>query len=182
LKQILNLELARQYLSDGLIIAYPTEAVYGLGCDPFNEQAVTTLLNLKNRSADKGLILLISNWQQLIPLIDSVDESRIEKVRDSWPGPITWIFPKSNTIPKWISGEHRTIAIRMTSHPIARELCKNGPLVSTSANMVRHEPARTIDQLEMEFSTGIDAVIMGDVGSALEPSAIYDVLTGLRLR
>ena len=173
---------ALQLLEDGKIIAYPTEAVYGLGCDPFNQQAVETLLILKQRPISKGLILLIDNWSQLTPLIGNIPMDLLNAVRDTWPGPVTWVFPKAVSIPYWLSGDYNSIAIRMSAHPVARALCVRGPVVSTSANICGHEPAVDFANLCQQFPHGIDAFLAGDLGGASQPSAIYDVLNGQRLR
>lgn len=182
MKKISDLSVARKFLTDGLVIAYPTEAVYGLGCDPFNESAVNKILSIKGRAVAKGLILLISNWQQLYPLIDDLDVFYLERVKRSWPGHATWIFPKSRQIPDWLTGENPGVAIRMTNHPIARELCVNNAIVSTSANFQGQEPARNLEQIEKQFNQKIDGVVLGDLGMECNPSPIYDVLTGLKLR
>lgn len=176
------MSVARQYLNEGLIIAYPTEAVYGFGCDPFNEDAVLKILKLKSRSKDKGLILLISDWEQLFPLIGNISDACLEKVKKSWPGHTTWIFPKSDSIPYWLSGNNSTIAIRMTNHKISRELCKYKPIVSTSANLQNQEPVRDLEQIKHQFSESINGVVLGDLGGLATPSEIYDIISGMKLR
>ena len=173
---------ARQRLALGKIIAYPTEAVYGLGCDPFNQQAVETLLALKQRSSCKGFIVLIADWSQLAPLIGAVPEHLLDAVRATWPGPVTWVFPKSIIIPEWLSGQYDSIAIRMSAHSVARGLCVAGPVISTSANISGQEAAVDIAGVCAQFPHGIDAMLAGDLGGSGKPSAIYDVLNGRRLR
>lgn len=177
-----KLDEAQTCLCQGKLLAYPTEAVYGLGCDPFNQQAVLALLALKQRSLSKGLILLISNWSQLSPLIAEVPASLLAPVQESWPGPVTWLFPKGACIPEWLCGEHDSIAIRMTAHPIARALCLKAPLISTSANISGHLPARDVAGVCEQFPEGIDVIFDGPVGGASAPSCIYDVRSGERLR
>lgn len=166
----------------GKVIAYPTEAVYGLGCDPYNQKAVEKILLLKQRSVSKGLIILISEWFQLDSLIEKLSDALLDPVRETWPGPVTWIFPKSNSIPSWLSGNQESIAIRMSAHPIARALCQHGPIVSTSANLSGEKPATSFVELCQQFPSGIDAFLTGDLGGASQPSAIYEVLTRRRLR
>ncbi len=183
MKIIQNIDEASQLLKQGKIIAYPTEAVYGLGCDPFNQNAVEQLLALKQREVSKGLIVLISDWLQLTALISPVSELSLEPVHQTWPGPVTWIFPKSVTLPSWVCGAHSTIAIRMTAHPIAKALCvAAGPIISTSANLTGHEPAIDRASLIAEFPCGVDAMLSGALGGHSKPSAIYDVLSGKRWR
>ena len=173
---------ARQYLQQGGIIAYPTEAVYGLGCDPWNQRAVKKLLTLKHRSIEKGFIVLIADWLQLRPFIGAVPESRLDAVRDSWPGPVTWLFPKAPAVPEWLTGEHPTIALRMSAHPIAHALCLDGPVISTSANVTGQIPAVDMQALSAQFPEGLDAFLVGSLGLAKQPSAIYDVCNGRRVR
>lgn len=175
-------EEAWKILQKGKIIAYPTEAVYGLGCDPFNQQAVEKLLTLKQRPASKGLIILISHWPQLMPLISPLSDELLAKVRHTWPGPVTWLFPKSPLIPSWLSGSHNTIAIRMSAHPIAQQISAQNPVVSTSANVSGCVPARDVQTLMLQFPQGIEAVLAGELGGANQPSAIYDVCDGGRCR
>ena len=182
MQMISDLAKARQCIQQGQVIVYPTEAVYGLGCDPFNQQAVEKLLALKRRSNANGFIVLISNWSQLMPLIDKVPESRLDAVRASWPGPVTWIFPKATAIPAWVTGQYQSIAIRMSAHPIAQQLCTEGPVISTSANISGHPPAIDLAGVRSQFPVGIDALITGPLGNESSPSCIYDVLSGVRLR
>jgi len=182
MKIITQFDEARQLLNQGKILAYPTEAVYGLGCDPFNEKAVETLLALKKRERRKGLIVLIADWSQLAPLIGSIPLDKLDAVRDNWPGPVTYIFPKAAIIPDWLCGNHSTVAIRMSAHPVARALCKNGPIISTSANLSGYPPV--VDEVSLcgAFPVGIDALMAGSLGGLKQPSVIYDVLNGERLR
>lgn len=173
---------ARECLKQGDIIAYPTEAVYGLGCSPFNQYAVEKILALKQRSKCKGLILLIADWSQLTPLIAPISDELLDRVRATWPGPVTWIFPKASHIPDWLTGEHDGIAIRMSAHPLAHQLCMDGPVVSTSANIHGQDPATDLSELRLQFPDGIDVVLTGDLGGLSQPSAIFDVRNGARLR
>lgn len=178
----LQITEAIEALRLGQVIAYPTEAVYGLGCNPFDAQAVAKLLALKGRDSSKGLILLIAEWAQLYALIGDLPLSALDNVIESWPGHTTWIFPKSTRIPTWLSGEHDSIAIRMTAHPVAKQLCQMNPLVSTSANRQGDEPIRSRAVLEQAFLQGLAGVVNGELGAEKQPSAIYDVLSGQRLR
>ena len=182
MKIISHVGEACEFLQQGKIIAYPTEAVYGLGCSPFNKQAVDTLLALKHRSKAKGFILLIADWSQLASLIAPISDALLDAVRATWPGPVTWVFPKASTMPDWLTGQHDGIAIRMSAHPLAHQLCADGPVVSTSANITGLNPALDLPELQLQFPEGIDAVLTGDLGGLSQPSAIFDVQTGKRLR
>ena len=182
MKIISQIEDAWQLLREGKIIAHPTEAIYGLACDPFNKEAVERVLTLKQRLVSKGFIILIADWSQLKSLIEPLSDHLLAPVRATWPGPVTWIFPKSSIIPDWLCGDQNTVAIRMSNHPIAHNLSIQGPVVSTSANLSGHAPARDVHELSLQFPKGIDALLTGELGSESEPSAIYDVQTGKRLR
>jgi L-threonylcarbamoyladenylate synthase len=171
-------------LQQGEIIAYPTEAVYGLGCDPFNEAAVRQLLKLKHRPADKGLILIAHDWQQVAQLIAPLDDSRLRQVLSTWPGPVTWAFPADGTVPAWIRGNHPSIALRITAHPIASALCKafGGPIVSTSANLDAQAPAKDAATVQDYFGSGIAVIVQGPLGEILSPTPIFDAVTGAIIR
>ena len=182
MKRLTDIDEARVLVKSGEVIVYPTEAVYGLGCDPFNQQAVEVLLALKKRSVSKGLIVLVSDWEQVWPLIAKVPEDKLAAVKKTWPGPVTWIFPKSDRVPAWLSGEHTSIAIRMTAHPVAHALCKHAPIVSTSANMAGMAPAGDIEALDRVFPERVAGIVVGELGGDLAPSEMYSVLDGMRLR
>lgn len=179
-----KIQEAVKILQDGGIIAYPTEAVYGLGCDPFNEAAVERLCHLKNRSEDKGFILIASAWEQLAPLINTVPPDALERAKATWPGPITWVFPASTTVPHLIRGNYPTIAVRITDHPIAHNICHafGNPIVSTSANYEGKDPARDEETVKKIFDGKIDFIVSGFVGNLLNPTEIRDAITGKILR
>lgn len=166
----------------GEVIAYPTEAVYGLGCDPLNEDAVLRLLALKQRPVEKGLILIASDFSQLEPFLD-YDPKILERVLPTWPGPVTWIIPVQAWVPKWLTGEHQSLAVRVTDHPLVKALCRqlHAPLVSTSANPSSKKPARSALQVQKYFA-GQVRVVNGATGGNKKTSAIYDARTGKCLR
>ena len=173
-------------LQRGGVIAYPTEAVWGLGCDPLNEAAVMRLLALKQREVDKGLILIASDEAQLAPYIDmaALDDAQRAAVRASWPGPRTWIVPASNEAPAWITGSHTGIAVRVSAHPVVIALCHayGGAVVSTSANVAAQPAVSARDALDPVILAGVDAVLAGDTGDQRRPTAIRDARSGDTLR
>lgn len=179
---ISDLNQALLDIQAGQVLAYPTEAVYGLGCDPFNQAAVERILTLKGRTQQQGLIVLIADWPQLFSLIGDLPVARLEAIKETWPGPVTWVFPKSENVPQWISGTHNSIAVRMTAHPIAQKLCQLGPIVSTSANPHGQAPARSLAELEQVFVSGVDGVVLGDLGTETRPTVIYDAVTNHQIR
>ncbi|MBB71810.1 MAG: threonylcarbamoyl-AMP synthase [Legionellales bacterium] len=170
-------------LTQGEVIAYPTEAVFGLGCDPMNEQAVQQILQLKNRSIDNGFILIAANWQQLEKYIAPLPDAVLDKIQTTWPGPVTWVLPKSDIVPPWISGRHDTIAVRITAHVEAKALCEEfgGALVSTSANISGQSPARDNIEVYQQFGEAI-YVLPGRVDKTAQPTEIRDGMTGAVIR
>lgn len=168
------------------VIAYPTEGVWGLGCDPRDEAAVLRLLALKQRDVAKGLILIASDEAQLAPFIDtaSLSATQLAEVHASWPGPNTWIVPASNHAPRWITGAHDGIAVRVTAHPLVRALCEGfgGALVSTSANIASEPSPRTRAELDPRIVAGVDAVCDGETLGRAQPSTIRDARSGATLR
>ncbi|AYA41429.1 L-threonylcarbamoyladenylate synthase type 1 TsaC [Xenorhabdus nematophila] len=168
-------------LKEGKVIAYPTEAVFGLGCDPDSENAVQELLALKNRPWEKGLILIADNYERLCSYIDDVqlsDEQK-ETIFSFWPGPVTWVIPAKKITPKWLTGKFSTLAVRVTDHPLVKQLCSlyGKPLVSTSANLSGLEPCRSVEEVRLQFGNRIP-VLSGEVGGRKNPSEIRDALTG----
>jgi len=174
---------AVQKINNGDLIAYPTEAVYGLGCNPLDEEAVLKLLTLKKRSVDKGLILIASSIEQLDPYLQLTDDI-VSRVQASWPGPVTWIIPAQPWVPQWLTGKHSSLAVRVTDHPIASSLCEEneGPLVSTSANTSARPPATKSWQVTKNLNhTGL-FIVPGEVGKLKQATPIYDVLSHHKLR
>jgi len=181
---MLNTQQAVQELRNGSVISYPTEAVYGLGCDPANEQAVRHLLALKQRSPDAGLILIAESFQRFEPYIGSVPEALKQRALATWPGPVTWLFPRAATVPDWLAGKHPAIALRVTDHVVCRELCAafGGAIVSTSANRSGAAAPRSRSEVEACFPAGLSGIAEGELGGRELPSEIRDLVTGELIR
>ena len=179
------LEIACVYLKSGKVISYPTEAVWGLGCDPYNEKAVKRLLALKNREVSKGLILVAANLDQISSLIEPLSEDHKAILESSWPGPTTWLIPdQSDFFPSWIKGQHDSVAIRVSDHKLVRDLCLKfgGLIVSTSANFAGEPEIRERKKIEDVFGDKIDYVVGGELGNKHSTSEIRDIITGKKLR
>jgi L-threonylcarbamoyladenylate synthase len=168
----------------GGIIAFPTEAVYGLSCDPFSEKSIKRILAMKKRSIDKGFILLASSWEQFEHLIEPVSPEMMVEISASWPGPVTWVFPAKKVVPYWVTGAHDTVAIRISSHQLVRALCQayGSPIISTSANVEGHPPARNRREVHDYFPSGIDTILPGKLGDLKAPTEIRDARTGEIIR
>lgn len=181
-----DLQTIASTLRSGGVIAYPTEAVWGLGCDPSNEAAVMKLLALKQRPVEKGMILVAADVAQLDDWIrlDLLAEDRRRAVLDSWPGASTWVIPAGSRARPWITGIHGSLAVRVSAHPQVQQLCRawGGPLVSTSANLAGMEPARHREQLDPRLLADLDGLLDGRVGPSAQPTTIRDGVTGAILR
>ena len=184
----LGLRLAVQAIAAGQVVAYPTEAVYGLGCDPLDAVAVRRILAIKRRPERKGLILIAAEFKALRPFVLPLEPARMAEIKTSWPGANTWLLPARPETPSWLTGEHETIAVRIPSHPVARALCKGwagyggGALVSTSANIAERPPARTALEVRRRLPQGPDLILNAPCGGHTRPSVIRDARTGQVLR
>jgi len=179
-----TIEAACEALARGGVVAYPTEGVFGLGCDPANDTAVERVLALKGRPVHKGLILIADTFDRLTPWLAPIDEATWSRVAPTWPGPVTWVLPAAASISRLVRGDHATLAVRVTAHATAAALCQawGGPLVSTSANPAEAPPAQTAEAVATLFGDRIDAVIDAPTGGRREPTPIIDGATGEYLR
>ncbi len=186
MSQRLDIPQAVAILRRGGVIAYPTEGVWGLGCDPFDAHAVRRLLKVKQREEWKGLILVAADLAQIASLIDldALPAERIRDVRATWPGPHTWLLPCPSRVPVWLRGMHSTLALRISGHPPVVDLCNafGGPVVSTSANLAGQPPAFRFDELDAALLLGIDGVLAGETGGLTTPTPIRDAASGIALR
>ncbi|WP_420588890.1 L-threonylcarbamoyladenylate synthase [Bacterioplanoides sp.] len=191
-----HLEQARRCVEQGGVIAYPTEAVWGLGCDPTNDEAIQRILDIKKRPWQKGMLVVAASLDQLDDYLLPLSGDDFKLVDATWPGPVTWVLPCDESVSPLLRGETRndqpTLAVRISAHPMVRALCeKAGPLVSTSANPAGREPARSMVQLRQYFKPAtiktfggkqvVDFILPGNLGGQKQPSEIR-TLDGQRLR
>lgn len=171
---------AISHIRQGGVLAYPTEAVYGLGCDPGRLDSVQRILELKQRSPDKGLILIAADFAQIEPYLLPLDARISARVTPTWPGPVTWLLPVKPDVSTLIRGSHSTLAVRVTAHPACRELCLQlgHPLVSTSANLTGQEPARSAQEIWQQFDETLLCILDAPLGGQHQPTEIRHGLTG----
>lgn len=176
-------------LRDGGVIAYPTEYCFGLGCDPQNQKAIERLLNIKQRQKDQGVILIAANIEQVSDYADLDTLPDLDLLSRSWPGPNTWLIPAQDSVSTWVRGTHSTIAMRIPSYAVCRQLCREfgGALVSTSANRHGQESLLNAESVNIEFGDEVDFVL--DLPVQFQPSqtsakasTIRDAITGKQLR
>lgn len=179
-----HIRRAARALESGGVIAYPTEGVWGLGCDPFDAQAVARVCALKQRDPGKGLILIASSIEQVTPLLAGLTAVELQTLCKGWPGPLTWLVPHDNRVPDWITGGSPMVAVRVSAHPLVSALCRefSGPIVSTSANPSGRPPARTALQVRGYFAEQLDDILPGALGDQRGPTPIRDLRSGYVLR
>lgn len=197
---------ASTWLQKGRLLAYPTESVWGIGCDPFDQAAVQQLLYIKQRPIEKGMIVVTDEVRRIAPLLAALDDSQRKAAIGSWQTATdintrqahTWLLPVSDalpiTIPDWITGQHSSVAVRVIAHPLVQQLCAQmvsahnpyGFLVSTSCNPSGQPPAQSLTEAQAYFATPdyIDQVafLAGETLGYTLPSQIHDALTGQILR
>ena len=197
---------AAHWLQQGQLLAYPTESVWGIGCDPFNQQAVEQLLAIKQRPLEKGMIVVTDSVSRLKMLLNSLNEDQRQQVLVSWRNDTdsdvdskqahTWLLPLSEnlpvSIPAWITGSHHSVAVRVIDHPLVQQLCRQvvsvhnpyGFVVSTSCNPSGQPPALTLSQAQAYFSNSNEQVgyLKGETLGYQLPSQISDARTGQVIR
>lgn len=180
---VVDVETAVELLKQGEVIAYPTEAVFGLGCDPDNEATIEKLLRIKKRDQKKGLILVASQHQQLDAYVNFDNNQWPEEILSSWPAAVTWLVPAKN-YPTLLTGDFSTQAVRIPNHPIVKQMCEQfkKPIISTSANVSNIPPCKTINELQKTFEGTIAAIVAGELGGNNNPSKIIDYATGKTIR
>lgn len=188
--QKLSVKVAAHRLMEGNVIAYPTEAVWGLGCDPLNEQACLDLLQIKRRPIQKGMILIAGSIDEFAGILSALPVDQVQKLDAAWQnqistGAITFLVPDIlEQVPYWIKGSHNSVALRVSQHPLVKSLCQafGGPLVSTSANRSGKPPARSRVLVEKYFGGQLEFIVPGALGGATNPSKIIDFYTSKTVR
>ncbi|TDQ56640.1 L-threonylcarbamoyladenylate synthase [Mesocricetibacter intestinalis] len=176
----MNINQLVELLHQGRVIAYPTEAVFGLGCDPNNQSAVEKLLVLKQRAPQKGLILVAPDIRFLRPFIDErpLQEIHWQRLQQEYAHPTTWVMPAKTSTPKLLTGSFDTIAVRLCTHPAVRLLCESSgtALTSTSANLSGRPPCKSAAEVYRQFGPNFPVLDM-PLGTADKPSEIRDIFS-----
>ena len=168
----------------GAVVAYPTEACFGIGCDPNNPIAVRRIAAIKNRPSGKGFIIIADRFESLAPYLSFDDPSIMKQPLSTWPGPYTWILPASAAAQKLGSAVDGKIAVRVTAHPVAARLCQlaGGAIISTSANSHGNKPIRKYLEVSRVLGPRVDFVVRGTLGKKTRPTQIRDAATGALIR
>lgn len=179
-----EVDAAAALLREGGVLAYPTEGVYGLGCDPDNRVAFERIFAMKRRPPGQGVLMIAASLEQVQPWIGDAPEAAMARANALWPGAHTFIFPRSSRVPEWIAGGHAGIALRVTAHAPAAALCRafGGPIVSTSANRHGEPPARSAADIRTIFGDEPDGVLDAPLGGLDKPTPISDAVSGAIIR
>lgn len=177
-----HLQIAARVVNSGGAIGYPTETLYGIGCHPHDEDAVAHIAALKHRSLEQGFILVASRPEQIDALCNDTHwRSLLRPLGDNRA--TTWLMPATPAVPRWLTGRHQSIAIRLTTNPLTRRLCDmaDTALISTSANPHGKKPAGNALRARFYFGTGIDYYVPGETFET-RASRIIDGRSGKLLR
>ena len=172
-------------VENGAIIAYPTDTIWGFGCHPLRASSVIKILNIKQRSVAKGLILLSSRMEYCAPYIDpDLSEEQIDLVQQQNRHPVTWLVPAARSCPVWLRGDFSTVALRITNHPFIEAICSemHSPIVSTSANRHRRSTIQTALQARQQFGEELDYIVTGFNTGTNRASEIKSLTTGITVR
>ena len=158
-----DVEEAVACIQGGGIVAFPTETYYGLAVDPNCEEAVERVFEIKKRQSNKPLLLLVASSDQLQKVVVDVPKAYLPLMSRYWPGPLTLIFQAKTSVSRRITGGTQTVGVRISSHPVARELVKRtgNPITATSANISGMLPAESAHDVEKVFKGVIDLIIDG---------------------
>ncbi len=180
----LPIKQAVKVLKNGGLIAYPTEGVFGIGCDPLQLSALQRVIEIKQRDASKGLIIVSAEFSHLENFIEPLDLLTRERLLATWPGAVTWIVRAKPTLPELLTGGRETIAVRVSQHPVIVSLSQEfgGPIVSTSANYSGQPACTTATAVRQALGEKIDLLLDAPVGGQQGATPIFDAASGNRLR
>lgn len=179
-----HLEKACAIVRAGGLITYPTEGVFGIGCDPHNGAALQRLLTIKQRDPGKGFILIAAKVEMLSCFITPLGKDVQTRVMNTWPGPVTWVLPKARNTSDIITGGRTTVAARVTAHPFAQALsiALGHALISTSANRSGQPAITCLQELRQQLGNDVDYVVPLKTGGLQKPTPIFDAISGAQLR
>ncbi len=154
---------AVETILSGGIVGFPTETVYGLGADAFNDEAVKKIFKLKNRPLADPLILHIADHKQLYEVASEVSELALKLIGKFWPGPLTLIFKKKSKVSPLLTAGLETVAVRMPRNIIATSLIKNtGTIIAApSANKFQSISPTTAQAVDSEFGSDLEIILDG---------------------
>lgn len=174
------LEEAIGVLQGGGVIAFPTDTVYGIGASLQHPAALQRIYDLKGRSFDKPLPILISRPEVIDDLCPEVDERIVELAQQFWPGALTVVIPAADWLPAEVRAPDNTIGVRLPNHSIPLTIAERagGAIAATSANRSGTESAHAASEIADQFGGKIDVILDGGFAPQENPSTVIRVTDG----
>jgi L-threonylcarbamoyladenylate synthase len=164
------------------VLAMPTESYYALGASPFDARAVQRVCDIKGRSQDNPILVLIGDRRQLTGLVADVPPAAEALMQHFWPGPLTLVLPAVSHLPRVLTAGTGTVGVRLSSHPILIRLLQHvGPLTGTSANRTGRPAVCSAAQVEADLGRDVDAILDGEDTPGGAPSTVVDATGPIRL-
>lgn len=172
----------RRVLGENGLIALPTESFYGLAVDPFNEQALARLWQIKGRSEGKPILVLIGEGAQLEPFVQNIPPAAAVLMNAFWPGPLTIVFPAAIRLSDAVTARTRSVGIRLSAwQPLCDLLRRVGPVTGTSANREGMPPPTTAEEVRHYFGDALDLIVDAGPTPGGRPSTVIDVHGPIRI-
>ncbi|WP_151529955.1 MULTISPECIES: L-threonylcarbamoyladenylate synthase [Corynebacterium] len=181
-KRELGVRTAAAEVAEGKLVVLPTDTLYGLGCDAFNNQAVNQLLATKRRGPDMPVPVLIGSWDTVRGLVHTYTPNAQRLVEAFWPGGLSIVIEQAPSL-LWNLGDTRgTVMLRMPLHPVAIDLLRaTGPMAVSSANISGQPPATTVVDAKQQLGNAVSTYLNGGECAMGQPSSIVD-LSGNKTR
>lgn len=172
-----QLQQAVAILREGGIVAYPTDTVYGLGADAFNEAAVKRIFEVKQRPLDQPLSVLLAEKEDLSQVAATITDTAWQLAESFLPGGLTLVLQKAPKVPQWVTAGGDTVAVRVPDHPLAQLLIRGlgKPLIGTSANLSGLPSAVNAREVKNQLRNTVDFVLDGGICPGGIESTIVDV-------
>jgi len=175
------IDRAAEIIKKGGVIIFPTETLYGLGTNALNQDGIKRIFEIKNRSIQRVLPVIIGDISQLNMLVNRTEIIPLDLILDKfWPGPLSILFSGKTNLPKGVVNKEGYVCIRLTSHPVARDLClySGYPLVATSANFSGKPSPRSFDEIDKRLLKKVDmAINLSPSPSGKRPSTIVKFIS-----
>lgn len=172
---MVDVAAAARAIKRGEIVGIPTDTVYGLAADPYDEAALDRLYDIKGREEGKPIAILVADLDQGL-MLGAMSDRALDLAETHWPGALTLVVPRLDTAPTWLGDtRRRTIALRCPDHPVALDLLRlTGPLAVTSANRSSESPVNSADDARRVFADEVLTYLPGDAGGGA-PSTLVDL-------
>lgn len=173
-----KLQKISKIIKDGGIVIFPTETVYGIGTNGFNEESIRKIYEIKKRDFNKPISLLVSNMEMVNMVADNITDLEYKLMEEFWPGPFTIILKKKKIVPDILTANGNTVGVRMPSSIIARKLIEYAgvPIATPSANISGNPSGTNIEDIISDFEGKVNYIIDGGVSKLGVASTIVKVI------